>query len=127
MAARRPRQAAHGRLDGPSEREQEVCVGMLAPECPRQPQLATLQAVDSRCTVLGAEDIDGRGIEMNLLPATTSWLTRNACPILLFIAWAAHRIPSASQDVLFAPGRRPMEFDRDVRRILQIDPRKRRV
>jgi hypothetical protein len=44
-------------------------MGMLAPQCPQQPQLVTLQAVDAWRPVLGAADIDGRAIEVNLLPA----------------------------------------------------------
>jgi hypothetical protein len=54
--------------------EHEVCVRMLAPELPQQPQLVTLQAVDAGRTVLGAADMNGRGIEINLLPET-----RKAC------------------------------------------------
>jgi hypothetical protein len=44
-------------------------MGMLAPKCPQQSQLVTLQTVDTRRAVFGAADIDGRGIEVDLLPA----------------------------------------------------------
>jgi hypothetical protein len=50
---------------------------LFAPKCPQQPQLVTLQAMDARRAVLGAADIDGRTIQMNLLPAKIDQL---ACP-----------------------------------------------
>jgi hypothetical protein len=52
---------------------------MLAPQCPQQPQLVTLQAVDARRAVLGAADMDGRGIEINLLPADVDQLADPQC------------------------------------------------
>jgi hypothetical protein len=47
----------------------------LAPQCPQQPQLVTLQAMDARRPVLGPANVDGRGIEVNLLPAKINQLT----------------------------------------------------
>src|SRR3954452_12611009 len=49
--------------------EHEVCVRMLAAECPQQPQLVTLQPVNARRAVLGAADMDGRAVQIDLLPA----------------------------------------------------------
>src|SRR5262245_40592724 len=50
-------------------------MGMLTPQRPQQPQFVTLQPVDSWSTILGAADIDGRSIEMDLLPAEGHQLT----------------------------------------------------
>ena len=52
---------------------------MLAPQRPQQPQLVTLQAVDARRAVLGEADLDGRGIEINLLPANVDQLANTEC------------------------------------------------
>jgi hypothetical protein len=52
---------------------------MLAPQCPQQPQLVTLQAMDARRAVLGAADIDGRAIQVNLLPAKINELAHPQC------------------------------------------------
>ena len=46
--------AIDGKRGFPLGQEHEVCVGMLASQRPQQPQLVTLQAVDSRRAVLGA-------------------------------------------------------------------------
>ena len=54
--------------------EHEVGVRMLAPQCPQQPQLVTFQTVDAGGAVLGAADMDGRGIEIDLLPAKVDQL-----------------------------------------------------
>ena len=43
-------------------------MGMLAPERPQQPQLVTLQVLDAGRAILGSTDMDGRGVEINLLP-----------------------------------------------------------
>jgi hypothetical protein len=55
--------------------EHEICVKMLAPECPQQSQLVSLQAMNARRAILGAADIDSRGIEVDLLPADIDQLT----------------------------------------------------
>jgi len=47
---------------------------VLAPQCPQQPQLVTPQAMNGRRAVLGSADIDGRGVEVNLLPAKVDQL-----------------------------------------------------
>jgi uncharacterized protein YlxW (UPF0749 family) len=47
---------------------------VLTSQRPQQPQLVALQAVDARRAVLGAADVDGRGIEINLLPANVDQL-----------------------------------------------------
>src|SRR6476659_4166656 len=44
-------------------------MGVLASQCPQQPQLVALQTVDARSAVLGTADMDGRGIEIDLLPS----------------------------------------------------------
>ena len=53
---------------------------MLAPQCPQQPQLVTLQAVDARRAVLGAADVDGLAIEIDLLPANVDELAHAGRP-----------------------------------------------
>ena len=40
---------------------------MLTPKCPQQPQLVTLQAVNARRAILGPADMNGRGIQTDLL------------------------------------------------------------
>ena len=47
--------------------------------CPQQPQLVSLQAVDARRAVLGAANVDSRGIEVNLLPANVDQLADPQC------------------------------------------------
>ena len=59
----------HGWRGLPLGQEYEVGMWMLASQRPQQPQLVTLQAMDAGRPVLGAADIDGRGVEMDLLPA----------------------------------------------------------
>jgi hypothetical protein len=41
----------------------KVRMGMLAPKCPQQPQFVPLQTVNARRAVLGAADVDSRGID----------------------------------------------------------------
>jgi len=67
--------AIHGKRGFALRQEYEVCVRMPAPEGPQQPQLVALQAMDARCAVLGALDIDGRGVQVDLLPANVHKLT----------------------------------------------------
>jgi hypothetical protein len=66
--------AVYGKRSFPLGQEHEVCVGMLTTQCAQQPQLVTLQAMDARRAVLGAADIDSRGVEMDLLPANVHQL-----------------------------------------------------
>ena len=47
---------------------------MLTAECLQQPQLVTLQAMIARRAVLGAADMDGRSVEVDLLPAKVDQL-----------------------------------------------------
>ena len=79
-----------GTIDGEGRlalgQEHEVGMGMLAPERPQEPQLVTLQAMNARRAVLGAADIDGRGVQVNLLPAKVNQLAD------------AQRMPEGHQD-----------------------------
>jgi hypothetical protein len=61
--------AIHGERSFPLGQEHEVGMWMLPPQCPQQPKFVALQAMDTGRAVLGAADIDGRGVEMDLLPA----------------------------------------------------------
>src|SRR3954454_18951205 len=59
--------------------EHEVSMRMIAPKGSQQPQLVTLQAVNAGRAVLGALDVDGRAIEVNLLPAKIDQLANPQC------------------------------------------------
>jgi hypothetical protein len=57
--------------------EQELSVGVLAEEGTDQTQLVALQAMDAWRAVLGPLDVDGRGLQVELLDPHVDEL---ACP-----------------------------------------------
>ena len=69
--------------------EQELTVRVLAQQCPDQPQLVALQAVNPRRAVLGPPNVDGGCLEVDLLriPVMIRLRLQMLAPLSMRCSW----------------------------------------